>query len=108
MLIGYHRSPGSRGFAGSGFQPAMARAHSRASARVCHAGEQPPQLIGGRELATMLKRGTDRSGVCFGDNEHAGSMGTPTMTGKSVHGLQPAREQTAAYNLPSEAYVESP
>ena len=30
------------------------------------------------------------------------------MTGKPAHGLQPARERPAAYNLPSEACVEIP
>jgi hypothetical protein len=35
-------------------------------------------------------------------------MVTMATGGKPMHGLQPPRERSAAYNLPSEACVESP
>jgi hypothetical protein len=38
------------------------------------AGEQATQLDGGRQVALLLKDGTDRSGLGFGDNEHGGSL----------------------------------
>jgi hypothetical protein len=62
---------------------------------VGHAGEQAAQLDRGSVLAATFKGGTDRSGVCLGDNEHTGSMGTSTMVGKAMHGLQPLRERSA-------------
>ena len=37
-------------------------------------GEQAPQLDRGRQLALLLECGTDRGGVCFGNDEHLRSM----------------------------------
>ena len=45
-------------------------------------GEQPAQLDRGRELAALLEDGTDRGGLSFGDDEHAGRMGARTEGGK--------------------------
>jgi hypothetical protein len=45
-------------------------------------GEQPAQLDGGRQLASLLECGADRSGFRFGDDEHPASMGTRTAAGK--------------------------
>jgi hypothetical protein len=41
-----------------------------------------PQLHGGRELAVLLVDGTDRGGLGFGDDEHAGRMGVHIEGGK--------------------------
>jgi hypothetical protein len=49
---------------------------------VGHACEQTAQLHGGRQLATMIERGTDGGGLCLGHNEHAGRMGVCTKGGK--------------------------
>jgi hypothetical protein len=38
------------------------------------AQEPPPQFDRGRELATLLVDGADRSGIRLGDDEHAKSM----------------------------------
>ena len=70
---GYRRLPGSltsRGFTGSGFQPAMVRAHCRACAIVRHAREQATELDRGSKLATLVERGADGGGLCLGDDEH--------------------------------------
>jgi hypothetical protein len=44
----------------------------------------PPQLDGGRELATLLVDGADRSSLSLGDDEHARSMGICTKTGNTA------------------------
>ena len=58
-------------------------------------GEQPAQLDRGRQLAALLESGTDRCGLCLGDDEHRRSMGTRIMTGKRLstirRALPPAR-----------------
>ena len=38
-------------------------------------GEQPAQLDRGRQLAALLESGTDRCGLCLGDDEHRRSWG---------------------------------
>ena len=61
---------------GSGFQPAMVRAHSRACALSVRPREQPAQLHRSREFAALLIDGADRSLVLLGDDEHrAGAWG---------------------------------
>ena len=57
--------------------------------RICHvrhAREQATHLDGGRQLASLLEGGADRGGLSLGDNEHAGSTGTRTRSGKPVRG----------------------
>jgi hypothetical protein len=49
---------------------------------VGHAGEQPAQLGGSRQLASLVEGGADRGGFCLGDDEHPRSMGTRTVTRK--------------------------
>ncbi len=49
---------------------------------VGHAREQPAQLDCGRQLAALLESGTDRGGLCLGDDEHAGRMGVRIEGGK--------------------------
>jgi hypothetical protein len=86
----YHPLPGSltsRGFTGSGFQAAMARAFPRRS-DVGHAREQAAQLDSGRELATLLEDDADRGGLGLGDDEHASRMGAHTGCGKVVEAMQ--------------------
>ena len=46
------------------------------------AGEQPPQLDRGRELAMLLEGGADRSGLSLTDDEHRWSMGRHVVAGK--------------------------
>ena len=45
-------------------------------------GEQPAQLDRGRQLAALLESGTDRCGLCLGDDHHAGRMGVRIEDGK--------------------------
>jgi integration host factor subunit beta len=46
---------------------------ARASLRgVGDGGKQPAELDRGRELAALLVDGTDRGGLCLGDDHHAG------------------------------------
>jgi hypothetical protein len=51
---------------------------------VGHAGEQAAQLDRGSVLAALVEGGADGGGLCLGDDEHAGSMGTRTVTGKAM------------------------
>jgi hypothetical protein len=67
------------------WQRLPARYDARALPRlhvVRDAGKQPAQLDRGRQLALLLECGTDRGGVCFGNNEHLGSMVKRARTGK--------------------------
>jgi hypothetical protein len=50
------------------------------------AGEPPAQLDRGRELATLLVDGADRSGIRLGDDEHRWSMGTHCVAGNVLTG----------------------
>ena len=50
------------------------------------AGEPPAQLNGGRELATLLVDGADRSGIRLGDDEHRCSMGRLGEAGNTLRG----------------------
>ena len=59
---------------GSGFQPAMVRAHSCACALSVMPGNRRRSSTAA-ELATLLIDGADRSGISLGDNEHAGAWG---------------------------------
>jgi hypothetical protein len=63
---------------GSGFQPEIVRAHSRA----CAVSVMPGN--GSGELAATFEGSTDRGGLGLGDDEHPPSMGTRIMTGKSL------------------------
>jgi len=70
----YRRNGGScflrdslTGRTGSGFQPAMVRAHCRAWPMLVTPWEQPAQFDRGGQLALLLEHGTDRCGLDLGD-----------------------------------------
>lgn len=66
----------------------------RALAGLRHVGDQrkqPAQLDGSRQLTTPVESGADRCGLCLGDDEHPGSMGTRIMTGKRLSDDRRAR-----------------
>jgi hypothetical protein len=78
------QSPGRSQWRGQGC-PASNDPGAFPSLRIVgHAGEQSAQLDCGRQLAATIEGGADRGGVGFGDNEHLGSMGTRTVTGKTM------------------------
>jgi hypothetical protein len=55
------------------------------------AGKQSAQLDGSRQLTAPVESGADRCGLCLGDDEHPGSMGTPTTADKRApNGQRPA------------------
>jgi hypothetical protein len=70
-----------RGATGSGFQPAMVRAHSRACAVSVMAGNSRRSSMAA-DLAVLIEDGADRCGLCLTDHEHPGSMGTHVAAGK--------------------------
>jgi hypothetical protein len=66
---------------GSGLQPAIVRAHSRA----CSASVMPGnsrRSSQAAEISTALVNCPYRCGLSFADNEHHGSMGMETMADK--------------------------
>jgi hypothetical protein len=69
-----------RGLTDSGFQAAMARAHSPASRVGRHAWEQATQPDRGSKLATLVEGGA--GGGCLRDDEHPRSMGTRARADK--------------------------
>jgi hypothetical protein len=60
---------------------------------VPNAWEQPAQLEGGREFASLIEGGADRGDLCIGDDEHRSSMAASNYRGK--RNFQPRRWLTA-------------
>jgi hypothetical protein len=67
---------------GSGFHPAMVRAHCRATALSSTSGNRRRSSTCGRQFPVPVKQVTDGSSVFFGDNEHASRMGSPSKIDK--------------------------
>ena len=64
----------SRGLTGSGFQPAMIRAHSRASAMSVTPGNSRRSSTAADSSPPLFERGADGGGLGFGDGEHRPSI----------------------------------
>jgi hypothetical protein len=58
-------------------------------------GEQPAQLDGGRQFASLIEDGADRRGLCLADHEHPGSMGARTAAGKQDRRMPAGGEPVA-------------
>ena len=75
-----------------GFQPAMARARSRAFALSRTPGNSRRIRLRPR-LAVLLEDDTDRGGTRLGDNEHTNRMGRRAVAGKHPQADRRARPQ---------------
>ena len=75
------------GRSGSGFQPAMVWAHSRACALSVMPGNSRRSLIAAANSPPLLIDGADRSSVLLGDDEHRWSMGATALAHKPRDGL---------------------